>query len=215
MMNAMAILLLSQGVPMIWAGDEMGNSQSGNNNAYCQDNRIGWTSWKQKDAYQDFFLFVKKMVKFRKEHPILHKATPFHLCDEQQFGYPDLSYHCDGAWVTRFEANRLSIGIMYCGKKDSDDTVEKIYVGINFHNGSQMLALPQLGRGESWCKIMDTTYTGDRFIPEQEQKRVTHHLRIPGQSVCILLCRSCDKKEVVRSPKVLGMRREADNKKRK
>lgn len=217
MMNAMAIVLLSQGVPMIWAGDEIGNSQSGNNNAYCQDNVVGWTNWKQKDRYCEFTMFVKKMLEFRKEHPILRKEVPFHLCDDQQLGYPDLSYHCDAAWVTRFEVNRLSIGIMYCGKGEAkdDDTVEKIYVGINFHNGSQTLALPQLGRGEVWCKIMDTTYTGNRFFPESEQKNVTHHLQIPGQSVCILLSRPYEKKEVVRSPKIRSIRAAKENKMRK
>lgn len=66
------MLLLSQGTPMLYGGDEFGNSQGGNNNAWCQDNSTGWTDWKSFKKQEKLFSFVKKAIEFRKEHPILH-----------------------------------------------------------------------------------------------------------------------------------------------
>ena len=75
--NLMASLLLSQGVPMILAGDEMGRSQKGNNNAYCQDNDLSWISWQISDDDLKFLEFTRKLIKFRREHPILHREKFF------------------------------------------------------------------------------------------------------------------------------------------
>lgn len=73
--NLMASLLLSQGVPMILAGDELGRSQHGNNNAYCQDNALGWIDWAHVD--EDFHAFVQALIRFRRDHPALHRHRFF------------------------------------------------------------------------------------------------------------------------------------------
>ena len=71
--NLMATLMLSVGVPMISGGDEIGRTQQGNNNAYSQDNEISWTNWNLKPADRDFLLFVKRLIKIRKENPVLRR----------------------------------------------------------------------------------------------------------------------------------------------
>jgi glycogen operon protein len=71
----MATLLLSQGVPMVLAGDELGHSQNGNNNAYCQDNETGWIDWASTD--EAFLRFVQRMIELRKDHPDFRRSTFF------------------------------------------------------------------------------------------------------------------------------------------
>ena len=81
MKNAIAMLFLSQGVPMLMAGDEDCNSQGGNNNVYCQDNPVGYKDWKQSKNSKEFLRFVKNMIMFRKEHTVLRREKPMQLSD--------------------------------------------------------------------------------------------------------------------------------------
>jgi glycogen operon protein len=76
--NFMATLLLSQGVPMIYSGDELMNSQGGNNNAYCQDNSISWLDWEFNEEKLEFFHFVCSIIQLRLKHPVLHRRRFFH-----------------------------------------------------------------------------------------------------------------------------------------
>ena len=75
--NIMATLMLSVGVPMISGGDELGRTQLGNNNAYCQDNEIGWTSWENTPERRDFFDFTRRVIRIWKEHPVLRRRKFF------------------------------------------------------------------------------------------------------------------------------------------
>ncbi|MEM6760284.1 MAG: glycogen debranching protein GlgX [Pseudomonadota bacterium] len=86
--NLMASMLFSQGMPMILSGDEIGNSQSGNNNAYCQDNPTGWVDWTDPDT--EFLAFCRKAIAFRKAHPILHQRRFLHSQARLVDGEPDL-----------------------------------------------------------------------------------------------------------------------------
>ena len=70
--NAWLMLLTAQGTPMIYGGDEFGNSTKGNNNSYCQDNEIGWLDWNNQKSNMQMLEFVKWCIAFRKAHPVLH-----------------------------------------------------------------------------------------------------------------------------------------------
>ena len=113
--NAMAMILLAQGVPLIWSGDEFGNSQNGNNNAYCQDNPVGWVNWKSAAAMRPYEDFLTKMIAFRKEHPILAPEEPFTFADHKGSGFPDLSYHGSHAWISDADYGSMSVGMLYNG----------------------------------------------------------------------------------------------------
>lgn len=101
--NAFLMMLLSQGVPMIYHGDEFGNSQSGNNNAYCQDNATGWTDWKGLSRNQGLREFVKDAIAFRKAHPVLHMPVELKGVDYLTKGFPDVSLHGERAWYLSYE----------------------------------------------------------------------------------------------------------------
>ncbi|MGN0485120.1 MAG: glycogen operon protein GlgX [Lachnospiraceae bacterium] len=189
MKNALALVFLSQGVPLIFSGDEFGNSQKGNNNAYCQDNKIGWVNWREMEKHQDLLKFVRDLSKFRQTYPVIRKKEPFQFADYEQTGAPDLSYHCKTAWVTGFEANCLAVGIYYCGrqkKKNGESELVKLYIGINFHNGIQELALPQIEKTQAWYQIMDTGQTEPFYEPENLPKMTEKQLRLQGHTICIL-----------------------------
>ena len=70
--NAILMVMLSQGTPLLLAGDEFGNSKSGNNNSYCQDNEMSWLNWNQLKTNRDIYEFVRYAIGFRKKHPVFH-----------------------------------------------------------------------------------------------------------------------------------------------
>jgi glycogen operon protein len=80
MRNLASMLLVSQGIPMLLAGDELGRTQLGNTNAYCQDDDIAWLDWQAAEAPvpQAHFAFIRRLIELRRQHPVLHRARFFH-----------------------------------------------------------------------------------------------------------------------------------------
>ena len=142
---ALAMLMYGQGVPMIMAGDEFGNTQLGNNNAYCQDNEIGWVNWSLFNKYKEDREYIKALITFRKDHKIIVKAEPYRFTDYRSVGAPDYSYHGENAWISQIDHGRKSLGVMYCGAyaKDGEDKTD-IYIGYNLCANEVRLALPIL-----------------------------------------------------------------------
>ena len=123
--NALFLLLSAQGTPILLAGDEFGNTADGNNNPYCQDNAISWLNWKETSYGNALLEFTKKMIAFRKAHPILHMEEAFRQSDYLSVGYPDLSYHCEQAWYTGMQNYNRHFAVMYCGKFVSKDIMSE------------------------------------------------------------------------------------------
>lgn len=160
MRNAFLMLLLSQGTPMIYGGDEFANSQEGNNNAWCQDNQVGWTDWRNKRKQEELLSFVKETLAFRKEHPILHMPKAMRGVDYMAKGFPDVSVHGERAWFLNRDNTSRLLGVMYCGAyaECSDGSADSfIYIGMNFHWEKRNIALPNLPDGYNWKKIADTS----------------------------------------------------------
>ena len=158
--NAAAILLTSLGIPMILAGDEFGNTQYGNNNPYCQDNKISWLDWNDLDTNRDLFNFFKKMIAFRKEHPVLMRqsfGTPP--------GYPPVSVHGINSWYFDPSSENRVVGIMFAGK-DKDGRDDFIYIGVNAHWESHAVWLPALPLNMTW-QVEVNTALGDNAVYEE------------------------------------------------
>lgn len=156
MKNAMTILFTAQGIPLIFGGDEFGNSQHGNNNPYCQDNETGWVDWGAFTRNRKFFEFVKELIAFRREHTVLHMDKEPSLVDYRYHGLPDVSYHGSKAWYPDMAHYNRHGGILYCGKyaaKPEND----VYLAFNMHWEPHEIALPSVPESE-W-EIMFTTGT--------------------------------------------------------
>lgn len=190
MRNAFLMLLLSQGVPMIYGGDEIANSQDGNNNAYCQDNPIGWIDWKGLKKQEKLLAFVKDAIAFRKEHPVLHQGKELKGVDYLAKGFPDISFHQERAWYCSYENTSRLLGVMYCGaygEKRDGTSDEPIYVAYNFHWENRRIALPNLPAGTVWKKVMDT-YEDFKGFHESEES-YQRNIEIRPRTIVVLLGR--------------------------
>ncbi len=160
--NAMCMLLLTQSTPLIFMGDEFGNSQKGNNNPYCQDNATAWLDWRDGRKNAELTAFWKQLVALRREHSVLHPEKELKLMDYLACGYPDLSYHGENAWKPQTEYHSRSVGMMFCGKYERrDEQPEKpfLYLAMNLHWEMQELALPRLPKGLHWERLLSTDET--------------------------------------------------------
>ncbi|MCR5474161.1 MAG: hypothetical protein K6F28_03045 [Lachnospiraceae bacterium] len=189
MKNALVFLLLSQGVPMICAGDEFANTQMGNNNTYCQDNEIGWVVWKTSKHSQEIYDFTKMLISLRREHPILHPEREFRLMDYASCGFPDLSYHGDMAWNPRFENHLRHIGIMICGKYARLTRIKEddfFYIAYNMHWEDHTFALPKLPKGLAWTVCFATCEKGAAAVIHDTLKENEGSVTVPDRCICVL-----------------------------
>lgn len=186
--NAMLMLFLSQGTPVLLAGDEFGNSQNGNNNAYCQDNETSWLNWNLNKWDQELLAFVKHVIAFRKAHPVFHMEQEPRVMDYLACGHPDISYHGVNAWQPEFENFRRQIGILYCGtyaKKEDGSPDDFFFVIFNMHWEPHGFALPNLPKDLEWWLAFDTSDAGAGGFYEDGQER-----KISSQKNCMVPSRS-------------------------
>lgn len=158
--NAMVLLFLSQGTPLLLAGDEFGNSKGGNNNTYCQDNEISWLNWNQKRTNQEIYQFAKYMIQFRKDHPVFHMEHAPQNMDYLACGHPDMSYHGVKAWRPEYENFRRQLGVLYCGeygKREDGSFDDYFFVMYNMHWEPHEFGLPHLPRNRRWYVAIDTS----------------------------------------------------------
>jgi glycogen operon protein len=157
--NAFLLLLLSQGTPLFMAGDEFGNTQSGNNNAYCQDNDISWLNWNLLKTNRDLFEFVKTVIAFRKAHPVFHRREEAKNMDYLACGVPDVSYHGVKPWYPEYENFRRQLGILYWGDyaRKADGTADNhFYIAYNMHWEPHTFDLPNLPKKHQWHVVFHT-----------------------------------------------------------
>lgn len=190
--NAYLLLFLSQGVPLLMAGDEFGNSQDGNNNAYCQDNAVSWLNWKLLETHKDQVEFVKRLIAFRKSHKMFHMDREPRIMDYKSCGRPDVSYHGENAWKPEFENFRRQFGILYWGayaKKPDGTDDANFYVLYNMHWEPHMFGLPHLPKGTKWHVICSTADPDVEDLPSDGTGEVLNNqmmLAVPPRGIMIL-----------------------------
>lgn len=193
--NALLMMFLSQGTPVLLAGDEFGNSADGNNNPYCQDNAISWLEWKENVVKKQLRQFVKDLIAFRKAHPILHVEDALKQMDFISCGYPDLSYHGEQAWYPEFANYNRHMGILYCGKyaridKNKEDAF--IYVAYNMHWVDHEFALPKLPASLQWKPVLMSGNPGvsteDTKVDENDEKAsAQYRINVEPRSIVVLV----------------------------
>lgn len=176
--NAMCFVLLSQGIPMIYAGDEFGNSQNGNNNAYCQDNETGWVDWSALKKNRKFYNFICDLINFRHSHKVLHIEKELVQSDYKYFGLPDISYHGSKAWYPEMEHYNRHLGILLCGRYAGED--EDVYIGMNLHWEKHTLALPKIPE-KTWEIAMNTNDNEEVFAGEDST------IEVPPRSIVVMV----------------------------
>ena len=190
--NAFLLLLLSQGTPLIFQGDEFGNSQKGNNNAWCQDNDIGWVDWSAFKSNRALYEFVKEAIAFRKKYYILHMQEELKGVDYRALGYPDLSYHGAQAWYAPCERNLRHLGMMYCGDYGKQEK-EFLFVAYNLHWMPHEFALPNLPKGSVWKFVASTSRQEGKVFTEEEVKTAKQKgkgkkaVEVPSRTIAILI----------------------------
>jgi glycogen operon protein len=166
--NLLATLLLSQGVPMLLAGDEVGHTQQGNNNAYCQDNELGWHDWSWDDAKWHLLNFTKKLIRFRKDHPLFRRREFFQGVPVGDSGRKDVAWLApDGHEMTTEEWEKdfaRCLGMWLNGEElpETDERGRPLHdtsflVLFNADNGVIRFKLPPLLDGSAWRTEIDTT----------------------------------------------------------
>lgn len=184
MKNAFSLLLFSQGTPLIFQGDEWGNTQKGNNNVWCQDNELSWIDWNGRKNQEKLWEFVKRAIQIRKENPILHWKRELKGSDYQALGYPDMSYHGKQAWYVEKDKDTRSLGIMYCNEY-AGKASEFLFLAFNFHWITHEIALPGAEREIKWQVLLSTETEKEEKI--QEGTEVTGKtIEVPPRTVMIL-----------------------------
>lgn len=170
--NALTILLLSQGSPMILAGDELGNTQEGNNNAYCQDNNINWINWTRNKQSIEILSFVKELIAIRKQHRILHMKKELRVMDYVSLGCPDLSYHGTRAWYPEYNVYSRTLGILLYGKYAGVKEDASFYIAINMHWEEHEFDIPRLPQECDWICILDNATEQKDFVTKENKFKV-------------------------------------------
>ena len=177
--NALAALLLAQGTPLIYAGDEYLNSQNGNNNAYCQDNETGWVDWKKTRARQELLEYTRRLIALRKSYAALHNSKELNGADRMRTGRPDISFHGVRAWFPDYAEYSHTLGILLNGSYSGEE--EDVYMIFNMHWEAMEFDLPKCAPGRRWHMLLDTSGEGAREIPETKER-----CRVPGRTVVVL-----------------------------
>jgi isoamylase len=200
--NMLATLFLSQGVPMLVAGDEMGRTQQGNNNAYCQDNEISWINWESADL--ELLEFSKKLINLRKSHPAFCRRRWFQGQPIKGSGVTDIAWFLpdgtemkDHNWEEDF-AKSLAVFLNGEGIKSRDNHGRKIfddnfYVIFNAHYEELNYKLPPALYGIEWHELLNTA---DSSHEETKRFFPLENIQVAGRSVVVLTAASTTKENI-------------------
>ena len=165
--NLLATLFLSQGTPMMLAGDELGNSQGGNNNAYCQDNEVAWIDWAQAAESADLVAFVRRLIALRRAHPVLRRPAFLHGRQTSPDGLKDIVWYSPQGQEKSPDqwgnSQARCVGILLNGRAGEYATADggRVEDGVlltvlNAHHDPVMFVLPDVAGGRGWRCVLDT-----------------------------------------------------------
>ncbi|MBA2751672.1 MAG: glycogen debranching protein GlgX [Actinobacteria bacterium] len=189
--NFLTTMLLSQGIPMILAGDEMGRTQGGNNNAYCQDNEVSWIDWEAMDG--PMVVFANRLVQIRRNHPVFHRrrffqGRPLHGAGVSDIAWlrPDGTEMSDEDWQT---GTVTSMGVFMNGEaihapgpRGEPVVDESFLVLFNAHYESMKLTLPDSRFGERWIRMVDTADS----LSEGDSAKAGEGVEVESRSIVLM-----------------------------
>ncbi len=183
--NFMAILLLSQGVPMILAGDEVLRTQRGNNNGYCQDNELNWFDWTLTETNREMLRFVTKMIAFRKRHPCLMRKHFLRGKREEEAPITDVSWHGLKLGEPLWHDPDAQILAYTVGRQRGEE--EDLHIIFNMSDHGVEMPLPPLV-GRVWHCAIDTgqPLPGDILEPADQRRTKGSSYPVSPRSVVVL-----------------------------
>ncbi len=186
--NMFTILLTSRGIPMLLSGDEFGNTQFGNNNAYCQDNEISWLDWEllDKDRNRVLFEYIRDLIAFRKAHPVLLGSK--YNFEHNGTGYPELSFHGPVPWQLDENVPTLTFAYMYAEdhEKYKAERDAFIYVALNAHWEEHSFELPIIPENMSWHLAFNSEGIHSKPGSEKKMKDIGNLTLGPRTSAVLL-----------------------------
>ena len=186
--NFMSILLLSQGTPMITAGDEVLRSQQGNNNPWCQNNSLGWFDWTLLEQNHDMLRFTRELIAFRRRHPCL-MHTRFLTGDEREGRqFPDVTWH--GKVLERPHWNDPKAQLLACTLGAIESWEADLHIIMNMADSAVQLFLPELP-GQQWYRAVDTSLAAPHniLVPEQQVVHAAPAIMVPPRTVMVFEAR--------------------------
>ncbi|MCR5748436.1 MAG: hypothetical protein K6G03_12070 [Lachnospiraceae bacterium] len=186
MRNALMLLMLSQGVPMLRAGDEFANTQRGNNNPWCQDNKISYLDWNDKDKNKELYAYTKSLIGLRKAHPVLHGRYAKKMYDYISCGSPDVSFHGEQAWNQNFANYNRHFAVMYSGSYEriaNGRTDNDFYVAYNMHWTGHRFHPPKPLKGKKWVICFSSGEDRESGIYDAEK----NELAVYQRSIVVLM----------------------------
>jgi glycogen operon protein len=191
--NLLATLLLSQGVPMLLAGDEFLRTQRGNNNAWCQDNEVGWVDWSLAQTNADFLRFAREMIALRRGHPALRRRSFFRGPGPRGDREPDVVWHGIEPWAPDFSATSRTLAYTLNGGQTGREPDNDFYVACNAWWNALPFRVPPSPSGRAWRRAVDTALPSPQDITRPDEgPRVPAGSAYPvaGRSLVVLLTES-------------------------
>ncbi len=190
--NAVAILMISRGVPMILMGDELNRTQLGNNNTYCHDDELSWLDWTNMEKHADLLRFFRLCIAFRRDHPVLRAPSKFQREKGEGSDYADISWHGTQAWNVDWSVDSRSLACLVCGRLSSKVGTKAtfIYTAMNMHWESWDFELPKLPDDQQWHLVADTSRPSPEDFCEPGSESVIANQQLIGlgsRSVAILI----------------------------
>lgn len=189
--NAMLLMMTAQGVPVIRGGDEMLNSQKGNNNPYCQDNEIGWINYEHKAVNKEFLEFTKNLIAFRKRHKILHQTFPLRMSDYISCKMADISYHGEEPFRMNQDVDSREWAVMYEGAYAKCYTGEKeptLMIIYNLHWEDRDFSLYKSAKNKNWKLIYSSDGSTDESFDEKKALKISSDkFHAMGRSISVLM----------------------------
>ena len=187
--NFLATLLLSQGTPMLLGGDEMGRTQGGNNNAWCQDNEISWYDWDQLETNADLVAFTRQLIALRRAHAVFRRRSFLFGREVEGSGLPDAAWFgSDGQRLRdeRWAASPPVLGLFLNGEEISSPDMrgrqvldESFLLLFNGHHEDCTFTLPDGAFGDAWCVVLNTaepeSEPGGPELPAGTELELIHH----------------------------------------
>lgn len=172
---------------MFLAGDEFGNTQFGNNNAYCQDNIISWLDWNLLQKNNDIFRFFRYMIAFRKNHPAIRTNL-----EHSGTGYDFMSVHNGGPDNGETTTDTKTLGILYAGYDRKQGKEDIVYICINVFWEPMTIYLPYLPTNFCWKLMINTGMPSqeDSFFDEQNAPEIASEFCMKERSVAVFIGRS-------------------------